>query len=77
MPLAPQELRSKLDVWQSGFTKRRIEDSQDCASHLTYIHENPVRAHLCARAEDFPYSSATEAEMFPLDPVPAHLKTQG
>jgi putative transposase len=68
-------LQSKLDVWQSGFTKRRIEDAQDCASHLTYIHENPARAHLCARAEDFAYSSASGASR--IDPIPAHLRTQG
>lgn len=47
-------LRSKLGVWQSGYTKRRIEGAQDYANHAIYIHENPVRAHMCERAEDFP-----------------------
>ena len=68
-------LQSKLDVWQSGFTKRRIEDAQDYTNHATYIHENPTRAHLCERAEDFPYSS-TDSKL-PIDPVPSHLRTQG
>jgi putative transposase len=68
-------LQSKLDVWQSGFTKRRIENAGDYASHVRYIHENPARARICEQAEDFQYSSA--AGMFPLDPIPAQLKTQG
>ena|SRR5215472_7388465 len=68
-------LQSKRDIWQSGYTKRRIEDAQDYATHATYIHENPVLAHLCPRAEDFPYSSASG--IIQIDPVPAHLRTQG
>jgi len=67
-------LRSKFDVWQGGFTKRRIEDARDFANHATYIHENPVRARLCGRAEDFPYSSANR--IISTDPAPAHLKAQ-
>ncbi|HVW76089.1 MAG TPA: transposase [Alloacidobacterium sp.] len=68
-------LKSKLDVWQSGFTKRRIEDARDYANHANYIHENPVRAKLFTRPEDFPYSSA--ANIPPLDSAPTHLRTQG
>ncbi|WP_158747966.1 transposase [Acidobacterium sp. S8] len=67
-------LKSKRDTWQSGFTKRRIEDAKDYANHVNYIHENPVRAKLCARPEDFRYSSAN---IFPIDPTPEHLKPQG
>jgi len=67
-------LQSKLDVWQSGFTKRRIEDAQDYTNHATYIHENPVHARFCARAEDFAYSSASNDS--PIDPVPTHLRSQ-
>jgi putative transposase len=68
-------LKSKLDVWQSEYTKHRIEDAQDYANHATYIHENPVCAHLCERARDFSYSSTSGA--IPSDPVPTHLRTQG
>lgn len=68
-------LRSKLDVWQSGYTLRRIEDAQDYANHATYIHENPIRARLCERAEGSTYSSASGT--FPIDPAPTHLTTQG
>ena len=68
-------LQSKLDVWQSGFTKHRIEDVKDYTNHVTYIHENPVRARLCERVEDFPYSSASG--LLSVDPTPMHLRTQG
>jgi putative transposase len=68
-------LQSKLDVWQSGFTKRRIEDARDYASRVRYIHENPIRARLCEQATDFSYSSANG--VISIDPAPAHLKTQG
>jgi putative transposase len=68
-------LRSKREVWQSGFTKRRIEDAQDYANHATYIHENPIRARLCERAEDFPFSSASG--IIPIDPAPEQWRAQG
>jgi putative transposase len=68
-------LKSKLDVWQRGFTKRRIEDARDYANHVIYIHENPVRARLCDQGTYFPYSSANGA--ISIDPAPGHLKTQG
>ena len=51
-------LASKLPIWQRGFTDRRMRDRDDFLAHRTYIHHNPVRAHLCQRPEDYPYSSA-------------------
>lgn len=68
-------LKSKFDVWQSRYTKRRIEDSHDYANHMRYIHENPVRARLCEQATDFAYSSASGRTS--IEPAPAHLKNQG
>jgi len=62
-------LKSKMPVWEDSFTKRRIEDVRDFEVHRRYIHENPVRAHLCTCAEDFPHSSAN-----PVDAVPEHLR---
>ncbi len=69
---ANKELGSNWEVWQKGFQDHRIRDARDCQEHVTYIHENPVRAGLCARAEEFPYSSAHMG--FVLDPVPQGLK---
>jgi putative transposase len=51
-------LESKSPIWQKGFTDRRMRDRADFFTHKNYIHDNPVRAHLCQRQEDFPFSSA-------------------
>lgn len=53
-------LKSKFAVWQPSFTWHRIDDPQDFKSHCEYIHQNPVRARLCSKAEDYPYSSAKQ-----------------
>jgi putative transposase len=53
-----RRLEAKFPVWQKGFTDRRMRDRADFLVHKNYIYENPVRACLCQRAEDFPYSSA-------------------
>jgi putative transposase len=65
-------LKSKMPVWEKSFTLRRIEDPRDYESHRDYIHSNPVRAHLCERPEEFPWSSANPR--FTVDPVPNHLR---
>ena len=71
---AKEELGSNMEVWQRGFQDHRIQDAGDYANHVTYIHDNPVKEHLCERAQDFPYSSARPG--FALDPVPQGLKPQ-
>lgn len=49
---------SKFPVWQRGFADHRIRDREDFLKHRDYIHDNPVRARLCQRSEEYPYSSA-------------------
>jgi len=44
-------------VWQKGFTDHRIRDSEGYTTRLQYLAQNPVRARLCATAEEYPYSS--------------------
>ena len=69
---AKRELGSNMEIWQKGFSDHRIRDPDDYSRHVSYIRENPVRKHLCERAEEFSYSSA-----FPrveLDPAPQGLK---
>ena len=66
------EMGSNLEVWQPGFTNHRIHDAGDYARHVEYIRENPVKRHLVARAEDYPYSSAAGA--LEADPAPPGLK---
>ena len=69
---AKKELGSNMEVWQKGFSDHRVRDASDYHQHVIYVRENPVRKHLCQRAEDYPYSSAHSG--FDLDPVPQGLK---
>ena len=69
---AKKELGSNMEVWQKGFSDHRIRDAGDCLQHVSYTRLNPVRKHLCERAEEFLYSSAHAG--FELDPVPQGLK---
>jgi len=69
---AKKELGSNLEVWQKGFSDHRIRDDIDYRIHQIYVQENPVRKHLCERAEEYPYSSARPG--FELDPPPQGLK---
>lgn len=69
---ARKELGMSSEVWQTSFFDRRLRDAAEYAKFRDYIHQNPVARHLCARAEDYPYGSATTG--IPLDPVPQRLK---
>jgi putative transposase len=71
---AKKELGSNMEVWQKGFQDHRIRDASDYATHVTYVHNNPVKGHLCERPEEYAYSSAHPG--FELDPVPQGLKPQ-
>jgi putative transposase len=71
---AKKELGSNMEVWQKGFQDHRIRDAGDCAQHIRYIHENPVRKQLCPQAAEYPYSSARPG--FELDQAPQGLKPQ-
>ena len=61
-----------LAIWQTGFSDHRIRDSDDYAHHREYIHQNPVKARLCERPEEFAYSSANPR--YKLDSIPQRLK---
>jgi putative transposase len=69
---AKKELGSNIEVWQKGFSDHRIRDAKDYLRHVDYVRRNPVRKHLCKRADEYPYSSA--AVGIELDPVPQGLK---
>ena len=59
-------------VWQKSFVDRRVRDAAECKRYRDYIHQNPVRAGLAARAEDYVYSSANSS--FQVDELPQRLK---
>jgi len=69
---AKKELGSNLEVWQKGFSDHRVRDASDYRIHQIYVQQNPVRKHLCERAEEYPYSSARAG--VELDPAPQGLK---
>src|SRR3954470_20303031 len=71
---AKKELGSNMEIWQKGFSDHRIRDANDYASHVSYIHENPVNERSCERVEESPYSSAYPG--FELDPKPQGLKPE-
>ena len=68
---AKKELGMKFEIWQKGFKEHRIKDADDYRDHVEYIWNNPVRARLVLRPEDFPYSSARLRDA--VDPPPAWL----
>jgi putative transposase len=60
------------EIWQTSFTDRRVRNHSEYQRFRTYIHYNPVKAHLAATPKEFPFSSATGS--FELDPIPQWLK---
>jgi REP-associated tyrosine transposase len=66
-----QQRGQKIDLWNAGFHDWTIRDIADWQAKAQYIRENPVKAGLVERAEDWPYSSANGK--LPLDPMPANF----
>ena len=56
-------LKSKLDVWERSYTNHRITDIDDYDTHVTYIHQNPIRAKLVSEPSLYPYSSANPTHL--------------
>ena len=71
---AIKELGVHSSRWQPGYFDYRIRNEDDFSKHQEYVHENPVRAHLVERAEDFPFSSANPE--FEVDEIPQRLKPE-
>ncbi len=63
-----KERGNRMEIWQVGFHDWTIRDREDLKAKANYIHMNPVKARLCERVEDWPYSSVSGR--FCLDPVP-------
>jgi putative transposase len=50
-------ISSPVSIWQRGFWDHVIRDEEDLATHLDYIHWNPVKHGLVKRVEDWADSS--------------------
>ena len=68
------ELRMSLEVWERGFTDRRLRVGE-YDSFRQYIEQNPVKAGLTKTALEYPYGSASGR--FDLDRVPQYLVPSG
>ncbi len=49
--------------WMRDYHDRRIRDEKHMNQALAYVRNNPVKAGLCERAEDWPWSSAAKARV--------------
>jgi putative transposase len=69
---AKREFKWMGDIWITGYSDHRIRDEEDFKTHLTYMANNPVKARLIERAEQYPFGSA--GGCFELDAFPRGLK---
>lgn len=53
-----KELGYQGEVWQPGFSEVRILDRASFLKHREYIEQNPVKAGLAEKPEDYPFGSA-------------------
>ena len=52
-------LRRSGQFWFEEYFDRYIRDAKHFAATVRYIENNPAKAKLCARPEDWPFSSAS------------------
>jgi putative transposase len=65
-------LGGRTPIWQKSFLDRRVRDATECEKCRDYIHQNPVRAGLVNRNDEFVYSSMNPK--FEMDELPQRLK---
>jgi putative transposase len=54
---ARRQARGERGIWQRRFWEHTIRDDADYASHVDYIHYNPVKHGYVKRPADWVYSS--------------------
>jgi putative transposase len=69
---AKREFKWLGGVWVTGYSDHRIRDDEDYEIHRAYIANNPVKARLVERPEQYAYCSANGC--FELDAFPRGLK---
>ena len=70
-----QHRGQKMEIWQVGFYDSTIRDYNDWQTKVRYIHENPARARLVDKPQEWPYSSGNGR--FRVDPIPAKYLSSG
>src|SRR5947207_15465420 len=51
-------LRRKGQFWMEDYFDRYIRNAEHFAKTVRYIENNPVKARLCTKPQDWPFSSA-------------------
>jgi putative transposase len=64
----------RFPVWHAGFTEHQIRDQRDFDTHVKYIDENPVIAHLAERPADYPWGSSAGKFVLDIWPVASGAK---
>ena len=54
---AGKATHARSEIWQRSFTHHLILNTEDLEHHREYVLQNPVRARLVSKPEDYPYSS--------------------
>ena len=49
--------RNERGIWQRRYWEHTLQDEADLRAHVDYVHINPVKHGLAARALDWPYST--------------------
>lgn len=70
------QLRKFLAFWQDGYHDWRCRNESDFRAYADYIRENPVKAGLVAKAEDWQYCSARPKFAEFIDLMPQGLKAK-
>ena len=63
-----QRQRGERGIWQPRFWEHTIRDETDYASHMDYLHFNPLKHRLVTQREQWPYSTfhrAVAAGLYP------------
>ena len=54
---ASREARGERGIWQRRYWEHLIRDEADFATHMNYVHINPVKHGLVKTVKDWPYST--------------------
>lgn len=70
--------RNERGIWQRRFWEHTIANDADYASHMDYIHYNPVKHQWVSVVREWPYStfhSMVERGIYPFDWAGCEIKT--
>jgi len=55
---AGKELGFRGEIWQRGYSDEQVLDERSFQQHREYIDNNPVKAGLASRPEEYPFGTA-------------------